>query len=41
MEIADKKLTVLLLRLHCYFVEEAGYDDVLPQIQRQEDLAIG
>jgi len=28
MESTDKKLTVLLLRLHCYFVEEAGYDDV-------------
>jgi hypothetical protein len=28
MEHHEKPLTVLLLRLHCYFVEEAGYDDV-------------
>lgn len=33
METADKKLTIVLLRLHCYFVEETGYDDVFLKFQ--------
>ena len=28
MENTRKSLTIRLLRLHCYFVEESGYDDV-------------
>ena len=28
MESTQKSLTLILKRLHCYFVEESGYDDV-------------
>jgi hypothetical protein len=33
MATAEKKLTIQLVRLHCYFVEEAGYDDVFLKFQ--------
>lgn len=47
METSRKSLILILLRLHCYFVEENGYDDVFlkfngkkiwPEIKKQQPI---
>lgn len=47
MDTTQKSFTLILARLHCYFVEETGYDDVFlkynnkkiwPDMKRQQPI---